>query len=186
MIANSILYKELFILILLFSPIITFGVTNLKVGEPAPTFILKDLNGNNVYLRDFCGELRKKEATSHVVIISFFATWCAPCRHEIPVLQKFYSDFKKEGIKIFLVAVGEKRKKVLSFVSAKEITLPVLLDIYATTAKNYGVADHLGRATLPQIFIIDRKGKIAYIKKGFSKDNNLRKILIEKVSKLLN
>jgi len=179
---SKILIFSLFLLLSL----LLEGAETLRVGNSAPSFVLKDMNNNNIFLRDYCGKLRKKGSNPNVVILSFFATWCKPCHKEIPILQKFYNDFKEESIQIFLIDIGEKKEKVQSFVYAKNITLHVLLDSFATTAKNYGVADYLGRATLPQLFIIDTKGKIVYIKKGYKKSDNLRKVLIEQVSRILN
>ena len=178
--------RFILLLSLFLFPATVTGIDSVRIGDPAPTFILKDLSGTNKYLRDFCGELRSNSSIPHVVILSFFATWCTPCRHEIPILEKFNNDFKQENIKIFLVDVGEENDKVRSFVSANNITLPILLDSYVTTAKNYGVADSRGSYSLPQLFIIDREGKINYISKGISKKDNFRKILIEKVGNLLN
>ncbi len=165
-----------------------WAADSLKVGDLAPTFILKDLRDRTVYLRDFCGEPRRPSGSpnAQVVILSFFATWCLPCQQEIPILQKFFADFQQEPIQALLIAVGESKEKVQSFVSAKGISLPVLLDSFATTAKNYGVADKAGRATLPQLFIIDQKGFIQLHQIGFEEKNSLRDLLVREVGKLLN
>lgn len=165
-----------------------FGSDSLKVGDPAPTFVLKDLNGQNVYLRDYCGELRDQSSSvvSQVVILSFFATWCLPCQKEIPILEKFYSDFRQEPIRVFLIAVGEDKIKIQSFVSAKGIALPVLIDGFTTTAKNYGVADKFGRVNLPQLYIIDKKGRVQFHQIGLKAEDPLRDLLLKNVGKLLN
>ena len=176
-------------LLLVLTPLQTVcAADSLKVGDLAPTFILKDLRDRTVYLRDFCEEPRRQNSSPNprVVILSFFATWCLPCQQEIPVLQKFYADFQQEPIHVLLIAVGESKEKVQSFVSAKGISLPVLLDSFATTAKNYGVADKAGKATLPQLFIIDQKGIIRFRQTGFDEKISLRDVLVKHVGKLLN
>ena len=184
---KPVLSKAIILIVIL----ITLGLCNsaftqtLQPNDQAPTFFLKSLGGDNVYLRDYCGELRSGADTPHVVILSFFATWCLPCQHEIPILEKFYNEFKGEPIKVFLIDVGEDSTKVVQYVSAKGITLPVLLDNYTTTAKNYGVVTN-GNAELPQLFIIDQQGRITYHKLGYSQDDQLRKTLIQHVGELLN
>jgi len=165
-----------------------YAADSLKVGDLAPTFVLRNLHDRMVYLRDFCGEPRRQNGPSNaeVVILSFFATWCFPCQEEIPILQKFYADFQQEPIHVLLIAVGEGKEKVQSFVSAKGVSLPVLLDSFATTAKNYGVANKAGKATLPQLFIIDQKGFIQLHQIGFEEKQSLRDVLVRQVGKLLN
>jgi alkyl hydroperoxide reductase subunit AhpC len=162
------------------------SMDSLKVGQQAPTFALKAITGKTVFLRDYCGDLRSDKGESHVVVLSFFATWCVPCQHEIPILDKFYQDFSYEKIKVILVAVGEDQQKVITYAKAKNISLNIVLDNFLTTSKNYGVVNHQGSMTLPQLFIIDHKGFISFIQKGYRDDIDLRKMLIQKVGELLN
>ena len=135
------------------------------VGTEAPTFSLPDMNQQYFSLGDFCGKkLRKpwKNKTKHVVVLSFFATWCKPCKEELPHLMKLRNQFKKEKIKFFLIDVGEKAELVKKFLEKYEIDIPVLLDQYQKTAEKYDAL------TLPRLFVIDKNGIIRKEQKGFT------------------
>lgn len=158
----------------------------LKIGEPAPTFALREFDGEKIiYLRDYSGsELRWPNKQKQVVILSFFASWCIPCKTEIPLLHQFYETFKGEPIKIFLINYTpseqnpttqrveadpkQRIERVSAFVKEQGYTLPVLLDEFGTTTRNFKVADERGRALLPHLFVIDREGVIRLINTGFS------------------
>ncbi len=147
----------------------------LKVGNPAPTFVLRDSTGADVFLRDFCGELRQpwKNKVKHVVILSFFATWCEPCLKEIPELEKLANEFRGRELKIFLVNLKEDRALVEKFYREKNITLPVLFDKYGIVAGKYHVD------SLPRLFVIDREGKLLWQTIGYQENfsTTLRRIL---------
>lgn len=174
------------ILLLFLSAAICFSLDSLKVGDPAPRFVLKNLEGNTIFLSDFCGNLRNKADEPHVVVLSFFATWCAPCMSEIPILEKFNKDFQVERIKVFLVDVGEEEHKITEYVMKMRIDLPVLVDNFLTTSKHYGVVNQQGQMKIPQLVIIDKHGLIAYKQTGFKEDDDLRRMLIRKIGELLN
>lgn len=139
--------------------------SSLKAGDEAPVFSLPDMNNNYVFLRDFSGEsLRKpwKNKTKYVVVVSFFATWCAPCKKEIPFLEKLQTEYAGKDIKFFLVDVGEEREKISEFIEKNPMQLNVLYDRYQQTAEKYGAK------SLPRLIVIDKNGKISLIKKGFN------------------
>ncbi|MBI4553579.1 MAG: TlpA family protein disulfide reductase [Candidatus Latescibacteria bacterium] len=179
------------------------GQNQLKVGDQAPTFVLKALNGETVFLRDYCGkELRPFHKTKYVVILSFFASWCVPCRTEIPILQQFYETFKDEPLKVFLVnytpseqdlvthqPISDSKRRlevVREFVKEQGYTLPVLLDEFGTAARNFKVADDRDRARLPHLFVIDRDGYLRLINTGFSgSPREFQRELITTISPLL-
>lgn len=156
---------------------------SLKIGDVAPTFYLKDLENNDVFLRNYCGEkLRKpwKNKEKYVVVLSFWATWCGPCQKEIPVLQEVYNSYEGQNLKVYLVDVGEKKELVAPFVKEKKYELPVLLDIYSmVSAKKYMVS------SLPRLFVIDQNGVIQHITKGFKGEEHLRKELKSVLDRLL-
>ncbi len=138
---------------------------DLKAGDEAPAFYLKDLQGNDVFLRNFCGaKLRQpwKNKTKYAVILSFFATWCGPCKREVPILEEVWEKNKDKNLKIFLVNVGEKKEVVKPFVSQQGYKLPVLLDVYKVVSeKKYNIK------SLPRLIIIDPNGTIRLVKRGF-------------------
>ncbi len=86
--------------------------------KPAPIFALPDINGKKVSLSDFKGK---------VVLINFWATWCGPCKAEMPSLNSLYSTFKNEGFVVLAVSIDTSEKPVKSFVSEKGIAFPVLM-----------------------------------------------------------
>ena len=131
----------------------------------APTFSLPSLDQEYVSLRDFCGqELRKPwiNKTKHVVVLSFFATWCEPCKKEIPHLTKLMDEFKDQPVKFFLIDVGEEREKIINFVNSTGVEIPVLMDRYKKTAERFDAL------TLPRLFVLDKNGLIQRIQKGFT------------------
>ena len=136
----------------------------IKIGKEAPTFSLPTMEQHYVYLRDFCGEtLRKpwKNKTKYVVVISFFASWCAPCLKEIPHLQELKKEFAGKDIKFFLINVGEEKDKVEELLKTNPIELPILLDRYTKIAEKYDAL------TLPRLFVIGKNGIIRRQQKGF-------------------
>jgi len=175
-----------FILILLLGLPFVLGQSSPKekiaVGDEAPTFSLPDLDQKYVSLRDFCGaELRKPwiNKEKHVVVLSFFATWCKPCMAEIPHLEAIARDYVNRKVKIFLIDVGEDLQKVSEFINAKKIELPVLIDRYQTVAEKYDAL------TLPRLFVIDKEGMIRKENKGFSDPQKFEQELVKVLEQLL-
>lgn len=137
----------------------------LCIGCEAPTFSLPSLDQEYVSLRDFCGEKLRKpwiNKTKHIVVLSFFATWCEPCQKEVPHLEKLQNEYKDKPVKFFIIDVGEERGKVARFIEKAGYNLPVLLDRYQKTSERYDAK------TLPRLFVIDKNGNIQRKQKGFS------------------
>ncbi len=164
---------------------ITFYITILSslcfgqtVGEQAPTFYLLDLKGDDFFASQVYGE---KAETPSVVVLSFFATWCIPCRAEVPQLEILSREFPE--IQFHLVSVKDKEPQILKWLNSIEVELPVLLDRYGRIAKKFNV---IGKsetgadiASLPSLFIIDKSGKIVYQHTGYAPgdENAIRSIL---------
>jgi len=137
----------------------------VKTGEMAPGIFLRDLTGQDFFLSDYCGAPRQSWKPQRIpVVISFFATYCIPCQQEIPELSAIAQEYDGR-VKFFLIDVKEQQSKVTSFVQQKNITLPVLLDKYGVIAKNYNVE------ALPNLFVIDQKGIITFVQRGY--DNKI-------------
>jgi len=136
----------------------------LKPGDPAPVFVAKAHDDSEFYLRDYCGEPRGKRCRQerNVLVLSFFATWCKPCRAEMPVLQELASKYRGEGVLFYLVNQGQPRDTVSNFIFDQVVTLPVLLDQYEVTAKKYGVRE------LPTLVVIGKDGKLAEYHSGYA------------------
>ncbi len=118
-----------------------------KFEEPlvAPDFTLKDLKGNQVALKNFKGR---------VVFLNFWATWCPPCRREMPAMERLYKKLKDRGLVILAVDMQESEKLVKAFMSDFSLSFPALLDLDGDISFLYGIRG------LPSTYIIDREGMI--------------------------
>jgi peroxiredoxin len=117
-----------------------------EIGKPAPNFILKDLLGNDIHLSDY---------KNKVVLLTFWATWCPPCREEMPVLQRLHNKMAGRDFIILAVSVDHAGPaKVNDFLIKGGYTFKVLLDAQNRAASKYAVA------AIPTAFLIDKKGKI--------------------------
>lgn len=120
----------------------------VKIGSPAPDFELATLTGKRVKLSDYRGK---------VVILNFWATWCPPCKVEMPEMQSFYEKSRNSDITLLSVnlTTQEKNEKAVSdFVSDYQLTFPILLDQKDTVGKLYKTI------SIPTSYIIDREGII--------------------------
>ena len=115
------------------------------VGAPAPDFTLADLSGASVSLSSFKGQ---------PVLLNFWATWCPPCKLEMPTLQQHYTDYKAQGLVVVGVEAGEPRDEVQAFAQDQRLTFPILPDEKSTVTDMYRVS------ALPTTFVIDRRGMI--------------------------
>jgi peroxiredoxin len=116
-------------------------------GMPmAEDFELPDLDGNTRKLSDFKGK---------VVIVNFWATWCPPCRKEIPSMQRAWNILKGQDVMLLAVHVGGNEDKVWTFLTDFEVDFPVLLDASSKVSKKWPLFG------LPVTFVINPKGQIA-------------------------
>lgn len=116
-----------------------------KGREPAPDFTLPDLDGGKVTLSGLRGQ---------VVFLNFWATWCLPCREEMPLMEKIHRELGPEGLVVLAVNYRESSNTVRAFVEAHGLTFPILLD-------GGEVADRYRLYALPVSYLIDRQGKVA-------------------------
>ena len=138
----------------------------LVVGKAAPDFELTDLNEKPYRLSDFRGK---------VVFLNFWATWCAPCREEMPSMEVLNKNFEKDGLVILAVSIDRvtTAKDIPPFVKGLNLTFPVLLDSWGKTDKPYK------RMGVPETFIIDQQGIIREIiigPKDWTRIDNLKTI----------
>ena len=124
----------------------------LKVGNSAHDFDLKDLEGNSIVLADFEGQ---------PVILNFWATWCAPCRIEMPELQATHEKYKDDGLVILALNQDESPETVRSFFYDQlGLTFTPVLDVDQLVAEQYGVFNY------PSTFFINGDGVITAIHRG--------------------
>jgi peroxiredoxin len=107
----------------------------------AQNFILKDLSGNEVSLEDYRGK---------VILINFWATWCLPCRIEMPSMEKLYAKFNNDGFTILAIDMLEDDDSVRAFKEEYKLNFPILLDSDGSVAQFYGVM------SIPTTYIVDR------------------------------
>jgi peroxiredoxin len=121
------------------------GTEGSRVGNLAPNFQLQDVNFDAVSLRDYRGS---------PIMLNFWATWCGPCRHEMPFIQQVYEGWQERGLIIITVNLGEDQFKVSDFMRNNGLTFPALLDIQKSVAGQYDVT------AIPTTFFIDKDGVI--------------------------
>lgn len=114
---------------------------------PAPAFSLVDIDGMPHSLSEYRGR---------VVIINFWATWCPPCREEMPSMQRAWEQIKDEGIALLAVNVGEDEDTIFQFTANYPVTFPLLLDRDSEVIQRWPVRG------LPTTFVVDPRGRIVY------------------------
>jgi thiol-disulfide isomerase/thioredoxin len=123
------------------------------IGQAAPAFTLTDLSGNKVSLADFKGK---------PVVVNFWATWCGPCKLEMPWFEEFYGKYKSQGLVVLGLSQDDDTPKATIAAAAKKIgvSYPILLPDDAV-AKKYGGVDYL-----PETFYVAKDGKVVVTTAG--------------------
>jgi thiol-disulfide isomerase/thioredoxin len=123
----------------------------------------------SVDLSSMVGAGADADQAAKAVLISFFATWCAPCKKEMPFLQQLSTEYKERGLRVLSVAIDKEESAwpaILLLVRESRVTYPVVKDRNDLIARQY-----LGENTaLPSLYIIDREGKVAMVKQGYPDD----------------
>lgn len=136
----------------------------LKIGDEFPMFFLKHINGNNFFLNEYVGG--KAIHPCKGVIFSFCASYCKPCKKEIPELDKLRDKYGSKGLEIFLVNSGEDRELALGLIKEVNTKIPVLLDRYLV------VLNMIGQPGIPHTVLIDKACVVRFINTGFAEDNS--------------
>ncbi len=143
-------------------PVAAFGqqqkiLRNLRLAPvdhpgPAPRFSSMTPDGKKMGIDDLKGKL---------VVLNFWATWCPPCRLEMPSMERLYQEFKGEGLEVVAINFMEKEKAITSFLKENGFTFPVLLDKKGEIARKYGVHG------LPVTYLIARNGNLLARSMGY-------------------
>lgn len=143
----------------------------LLVGQPAPDFALRSWDGANMRLSEHSGE---------VVLINFWATWCGPCRQEMPQLDEIYGKYRRAGLVLFSVNLDEESNLDAAREMAKtlRVSYPVLFDARKEVSRAYQAS------TMPLTVLIDREGVVRYVSEGYKVGYETR--YTEKLRELLN
>ncbi len=139
-------------LTLLLSLLMAGSALALDVGSPAPDFTLKSRSGENTKLSELRGE---------VVMVNFWASWCAPCRQEMPLLEELHERYADLGFTLLGVNVEEDSSAALDMLKEIPVTFPVLFDTRNTVSKLYNVI------AMPTTVILDRDGTVRFVHKGY-------------------
>ncbi len=121
-------------------------------GQPAPDFALKSSTGENLRLSEYRGD---------VVMINFWATWCGPCRQEMPLLDELYSRYQRVGFNLLGVNIDDDSSRAMRMIAELGVSFPVLFDTRKEVSKLYDVD------AMPVTILVDREGKIRYIHQGY-------------------
>ena len=135
----------------------------LKAGERPKRAALSDLTGARIALPDAYG--------GRVLVVHFWASWCAPCLREIDALESLFGEYGERGLAPVSVNVGETKAVVKESLRHHKVTYPVLLDTDSATARLYGVVG------LPTTFVLDRTGSVAVKVLGEIDRDGLRRVL---------
>lgn len=116
----------------------------MKDKKPTPDFTLPDPDGKKVSLKDFRGK---------VVFLNFWATWCVPCREEMPAMEKLYQEFKDKNFVVLAVNVKDRKQEAVNFVKELKLSYPMVIDPDAQVGLLYGAWG------LPTTYLIGPKGE---------------------------
>jgi cytochrome c biogenesis protein CcmG, thiol:disulfide interchange protein DsbE len=138
-----------------------FSAIPARVEYDAPALTLTDIKGLTNSLSNYRGQ---------VVLVNLWATWCPPCKAEMPLLQDYYVRHRNEGFTVIAVEDGDPTADVVSFVGDYDLTFPVWLD------PTYQATDHAFKTqNLPSSYVIDRTGKVRLVWYGAINSANLEK-----------
>ena len=133
-----------------------FAATSLAssglTGQPAPDFALKSSSGENLRLSEYRGD---------VVMVNFWATWCGPCRQEMPLLDQLYTRYQRVGFSLLGVNIDDDSSKAMNMVSELGVSFPVLFDARKDVSRLYEVE------AMPVTVLIDREGMVRYVHHGY-------------------
>lgn len=130
------------------------GVFN-GVGAVAPNFVLAQFSGDPI-------ELSKVVAENRVVLVNFWATWCGPCRVELPMLDRVYRKYRHDNFALLAISVDSRRDAAERYLAEVDYAFPVLYDATQSVQDRYGVV------SLPTSILIGADGKVIQVFRGYS------------------
>ena len=121
-------------------------------GQTAPDFALKSSTGENLRLSEYRGD---------VVMINFWATWCGPCRQEMPLLDELYNRYQRVGFNLLGVNIDDDSGRAMQMAEELGIDFPVLFDARKEVSRLYDVE------AMPVTVLVDREGRVRYVHHGY-------------------
>lgn len=121
-------------------------------GQVAPDFVLRSASGENLRLSEYRGD---------VVMINFWATWCGPCRQEMPLLDELYERYQRVGFSLLGVNIDDDSRRAMKMVQELGVKFPVLFDENKDVSKLYKVD------AMPVTILVDREGRVRHVHHGY-------------------
>ena len=137
---------------LLLSAVTSLSSAATSVGQAAPDFTLRTLAGPN---------LRLQEQRGQVVLVNFWATWCGPCRKEMPHLNRIADKYRASGLVMLGVNIDDDVRKAADVANKLGVNFPVLLDTDKNVSRLYDLS------SMPSTLVIDRSGRVRYVHRGY-------------------
>lgn len=133
---------------------VTSAVTIAKptTGEKSPDFTLKSRDGGNIKL---------SEQRGNIVLVNFWASWCGPCREELPAFEELYQEYQDMGVEILAVNVDDEAQKANVLLQDIEVSFPVLFDTSGEVSQLYDVS------AMPTTVLVDRDGNVRLLHPGY-------------------
>ncbi len=147
------------ILIFVFLMVVNEPAVGQRIQEPAPNFTLKSVAGKNIKLSELRG---------HVVLVNFWATWCAPCKDELPFFNRLYEKYKIAGVEILGVNIDKLSSRAADFSRSLGLSFPILLDPSGKVSASYRIN------SMPTTAVIAKDGTVRHIHRGFLPDDPAR------------
>jgi len=160
---------KLSLILPLIALMLSINVNAKELSGPAPDFTLKSLSGENVKLSDLKGK---------IIMLNFWASWCGPCRQEMPILDEIYSMYKEKGFELLGVNLDEDLDERDAFLEKTPVNFPILDD------SEYTVAELYKNHAMPSTYFIDRKGNLRHLHEGYKQGEESE--YIAAITKLLN
>jgi len=136
----------------LFAAALPLAASSSLNGQSAPDFSLKSFSGETLSLSTYKGE---------VVMINFWATWCGPCRQEMPILDELYSRYERAGFKLLGVNIDDDPNRAREMLTELGVSFPVLFDSEKEVSALYAVQ------AMPVSVMVDREGTVRYTHHGY-------------------
>ena len=137
----------------------------VSLQESAPDFTLKSLDGGNLRLDEYRGQ---------VVLINFWASWCGPCRQEMPLLDRLHQRYEDTGFAVLGVNVEGEVAPAREIVDKTNVSFPVLID------KGQLVSELYKLEAMPSTVVVDRDGRIRYIHRGYKPGDEAKYVEVVK------
>jgi peroxiredoxin len=134
------------------SAALAFAPAQAALDGPAPDFTLKSTAGENIKLSELRGQ---------VVLINFWASWCGPCRQEMPLLDEMYQQYGPLGFTLLGVNVEQDTQDAERMLKDTPVSFPILFDAQNEVSKLYDVT------AMPSTVLVDRDGRVRYVHKGY-------------------